>query len=218
MPPAEEDRTRIREETFLREEIRKEIAETTHEKKGLFAILNSPFIITVIAGLALSLLSQMFVRANAKKEEALAQEKANREKMASIITSAANDISTYESMKGSWQKRKAWLSGHTSENDEWHGRSHSDVYADYYELWKMMMQARKPDAVFAEIRSFYCGDDVGRLVGKLAGALDALSGAQTEDAVEPLIEEMDRIFESLVAAMGMELRRVTDGKRVCGLN
>jgi hypothetical protein len=135
--------------------------------------------------------------------------------MAAIITSTANDLSTYVSMKGSWQRRKAWLGEHTNKADEWNGRSHSDVYQDYYELWKMMMQARKPDAVFAEIRSFYCGEDVLRLVGKLATALEAIGNAKTESAVEPLIKEEDKVFESLIDAMSDELRKVASRERAC---
>jgi hypothetical protein len=211
----ERDRERIREEMLLREDIRNELAKPIVGQRGILPILNSPFAITVIAGILLSLLSQTFICSNADKERLLTQEKANREKMTSIITLSANDISTFLSLEGSWIFEKIWLRNNKGAEDMRLGRSREEVYKSYREHWNLMMQARKPDAVFSEIKSFFCTAEVAHLTKKMAKILETIGELKTEESVDQTVRDGNRTFESLIGAMGAELQHVNNRERVC---
>lgn len=205
----DDDRGRLREEMVLREEMRRELSRPSEGAKlGIRSFLNSPFFITVIAGFAISVVGHLFVRTNAEYARERAAEGAIRDKKMAVTSALANDLSTYIGMKGSFLKRKIWLNSHRDESAMRDGATRADVQKEYFDIWKLMMQARKPDAVLAEVRSFFASPEVIDDADKVESAIAALDEAKTEADVEPLAKEQEKSRRELVRAMGRELRGV----------
>ena len=169
--------------------------------------LNSPFFITVVGGLSVSLVGHLLVRAHSRGERRLARERAIQDKQMSIITSFASDFDAYLSVRGSFLLRSAWLDANTSDDArDKYGRTRSQVYEDRRELWLLLMKTRSGLSMLAEINSVFEHDAVRALVVRLVAADDALDSGSSE-VVTSQVQELGRLMGALVLAMGAEMRK-----------
>jgi hypothetical protein len=210
---SESDRARVREEMLLREEIRRELAPPTASPSRKIgpAFIHTPFFITVICGFCISLMGNMFVRANAQNERFLARENSLREKKTAIVSSFADDLSTLSSIRASWLVRKLWLDAHQKEPSETYkyGQTRDQVYGLYVDLWKMLMKTRKSDAILAEARSFFDSEQVQLLLTEEMHAQEAIGKAKSEEDIQTRSDAENKVREKVLMAMGNELRRAS---------
>lgn len=203
----DEDKARIRAEVIFREDIRREVdaARTKRHGGGLFDFLNSRFFISVVAALGLSFATQLFVRANSAAARAAAHEQAIRTKRLELVTSAANDLSTYGSLRGSWLKKKLWLRLHPT-LDNLNGTPRKDVEATYMDLYMRMMAVRRPEAALAEVTSFFESKAVADAAAALDKAMTATADAKLDTEIEGLCHAEDEVRATLLRAMGEEAK------------
>jgi len=207
---SEDEKTRIRHEMFLRDEIHRELekAKSPEKRHGVHPFLNSPFFLTAVCGLLASFISQFYVYTRARDERRLAQDNALREKAITLVSSVANDLPTYVSTMGSMRKLKLWLKTHknSDEKDEI-GRPRDDVDKDYREFFKLYLQARKASSILAEVRAYYRKETVLQLADEEERAVEAIEDAKTDDEVPKRMEIQVGIRKRLLSAMTEEIRK-----------
>lgn len=209
------EKARIREEMILREEIRRELSPPREPgKRGVHGFLNSPFFLTVVCGLAASGVSQFYVRASARNERILAHAKAVQEKKTVLITSVANDLPTFVSVYASMLKRHRWLRDPKNESegatDEFH-RPREEVYRLYVDLFKMYLQARKPESILADVKSTFESEAVADAAKREMGAIDAIGEAKTDADVKDRTKAQEPVRAALLDAMAAEIRQPIHG-------
>ena len=204
---SEDEKARIRHEMFLREDIHRELARAKQAEKryGVHPFLNSPFFLTAVCGLLAGIISQTYACTRARSERREARENALREKQIALLSSVANDVSTYVSTMGSMRKLKLWLQNSQDPQDAI-GRSREEVRGIYTEYFKFYLQARKADSILAEVRGYYKNGEVIELADKEERAVDAMEDAKTEDEVRRRMDLQVGVRKLLLNAMAEEIR------------
>lgn len=211
MALSDADRDQIREEMILREEIRRELGpKKDHARGGVHGFLNSPFFLTVICGLAASSISQFYVRSSARNERIVAQAKAMHEKKAVLVTAVANELPSFVSIYASMLKRHRWLrdakDGVADARGEFN-ETREEVYKLYVDLFKMYLQARKPESILADVRSTFESREVADAAKRQLDAINAIGEAKTDDDVKARTKAQEPIRTALLDAMANEIRQ-----------
>jgi hypothetical protein len=202
----EEERERIRLETILRAEVHREVAAAFAKKTGLFDRLNSPFVITFLGGVCITLAGQTFVRMSAESQQARAREEALFEKKVSIASAYANDIETANSLAGTIKKKRLWLLANPSSDarDDL-GRSRAEMEKEFWETWKLYIQARKFASVITDVRSAFTSPAVEAAAQDLLKAYEAEQLSKTDAELEQRDRDGEKLVEKLSRAMSEEI-------------
>jgi hypothetical protein len=131
-----------------------------------------------------------------------------REKRNTIITAVANDLPTFFSIYTTMLKQRMWLRANPKEEarDEL-GRSHNEVTASYVEMFKLYLQARKPDSIMSEVRAFFDSPEVMRVASKEDSFGDCYHNAKSADDLVTCGQEETKVRDDLLKALISELRR-----------
>ena len=204
----EAERERVRHETLLRAEVHHEVEAALGKKLGWFNKLNSPFVITFLGGVCITLAGQAFVRVSAAAERDRARDEAVYEKKVSVASSYANDIVTAHLLAGTVKKKRLWLQANPSPDarDDL-GRSRAAMESEFWEVWKLQVQARKLPSVITEVLTVFTSPAVQRAAQELVTAFKAEDASKTDDELERHRAEEEKAQGELARAMSDEIRQ-----------
>jgi hypothetical protein len=202
------ERERIRLETILRAEVHREVAAAFSRKAGLFDRLNSPFVITFLGGACITLAGQALVRMSAESQRAQSREEAIFEKKVSIASTYANDIETANVLTGTLKKKRLWLLANPSPDarDEL-GRPRAEMEKEFWETWKLYVQARKLASVITDVQSTFTSPAVQEAAQGVVNAYEAEQRSQTDAELEQNRLEEEKTVTQLSHAMSDELHQ-----------
>jgi hypothetical protein len=199
---------RIRHETIVRAEVHREVETALAKKFGWFNKLNSPFVITFLGGVCITLAGQAFVRVGAATERDRARDEAIFEKKVSVASSYANDIETAVLLAGTVKKKRLWLranQGPDARDDL--GRSRTEMEKEFWEAWKLQVQARKFPSVITEVLTVFTSLAVQRAAQELVNAFKAEDASKTDEEVERHDADEEKQEGELARAMSDEIRQ-----------
>jgi hypothetical protein len=175
-------------------------------KTGLYAKLNSPFVITFLGGMIITFATQLFVRGSAAAERERGREQAIFEKKVAVAISYANDIETASQLAGTVKKKRLWL--HANPSPEAHdelGRTRATMEGQFWEAWKLSVQARKFPSVITEVLTLFRSPEVLRAARELIDAFNAEQAARTDDELEQRDAVVMKLEGELAHAMSDEI-------------
>jgi hypothetical protein len=179
-------------------------------KTGLFAKLNSPFVITFIGGALITFSTQMFLRTSAAAERERAREQAIFEKKVAVATSYANDIETASQLAGTVKKKRLWLAANTApEARDDLGRTRATIEAQFWEAWKLEVQARKFSSVITEVLTLFKSQAVLKSARELVNAFNAEQASRNDEELEQRDEVVVKLEGELARAMSDEIWSVS---------
>jgi hypothetical protein len=202
----EAERERIRLETILRAEVHREVAAAFSKKAGLFDRLNSPFVITFLGGACITLAGQALVRMSSESQRIEAREEAMFEKKVAIASTYAGDIETANVLTGTLRKKRLWLLANPNPDarDEL-GRPRAEMEKEFWETWKLYVQARKLASVITDVRSAFISPAVQEAAEGVLKAYQAEQRSQTDAELEQNRIEEEKSITKLSQAMSDEL-------------
>jgi hypothetical protein len=171
--------------------------------------LNSPFVLTVVGGLAVAAITTGYSYLKASKEEKLAKDNTLREQQINVLSSVTNDLPTYVSAMGSMRNFREWLEHHdkdSTEVDE-RGRTRDKIETLYQDYFKLLLQTKNSFSILAQVSSYYEAEQVCNRVKEEVRAIDKIHDATGYKEREEAMKAQDKVFESLLAAMATEIRQ-----------
>jgi hypothetical protein len=171
--------------------------------------LNSPFVLTVVGGLAVAAITTGYSYLKAGKDEKLAKDNSLRDQQINVLSSVTNDLPTYVSTMGSMRNFREWLERHkedTTEVDE-RGRTRDEIATLYKDYFKLFLQTKNSTSILAQVSSYYEAEQVCDRVKEEVHAIEKIHDATGYREREEAMKAQDKVFESLVAAMATEIRQ-----------
>jgi hypothetical protein len=212
----DEERERIRHEAHLRAEIRRELEAATAKpgkRVGRISRIVSKVGPTTLIALFMTLITLIvgyYHDYATKKDHAAKQsaeiQKANRDKRMNLLSAFPNEIETSHGILTALVKKKLWLASHRADTDtDELGRPRKQVDQEFWEVWKMYSDARKPYAILTEVKVFFDSPEVITAVDRANSAITKEYTARTEDELDADVAAASGLLEHLTDAMSDEL-------------
>lgn len=206
----EAERERVREETLLRAEVRREVEAAFSKKLGWFGRLNSPFMITVMGGIFITIAGQLFVRVSSVVERRQALDQATLEKKLAVLTSYATDVETAEAFEGAVLAKRRWLREHPNADDrDDFGLPRAKVEDQLVDIYKAYLPSKKMLAVLTEVRAFFVTAPVQQAADTFDNAWTAVEEAKTADEQKKKWPDAVKASQALAQAMSEEIRQAS---------
>jgi hypothetical protein len=212
----DEERERIRHEAHLRAEIRRELEAATAKPVKRPRLLSrivakvGPTTLIALFMTLITLIVGYYHDYATKKDHATKQaadiQKANRDKRMTLLSAFPNEIETSHGILTALVKKRIWLASHRADTDQDElGRPRKQVDQEFWEVWKMYSDARKPYAILTEVKVFFDSTDVIVAVDRANAAITKEYTARTEDELDADVGEAQTLLEKLTEAMSDEL-------------
>jgi hypothetical protein len=198
------ERTRLREEMLLREELREELRNAAaNNKSSGGGFWKSPVFATILAGLFLNLFSGV----TAHFERRQVREHAMLDKRIAIASSVAQDLPTWISLKASVDKKRLWLHAHVEESaKDFIGASREDALKAYTELYKLLLHSHGIDAILGDVRLFFSTPEVERILDRFDTA-PSLNEAKSDEELMATVKTLGQLSDQLRAVLAEEIKK-----------
>ena len=135
--------------------------------------------------------------------------KAHRDKGMSLLSTFPNEIETSHAILAAMVQRRIWLAGHRAETDaDELGRTRKQVDDEFWEVWKMYTDTRKPYAVLTEVKVFFDSPEVIAAADQANAAITKEYSATTQDELEADVHEAQALVDCVIIAMSDELNEM----------
>lgn len=206
---SEEQIKKIKYEEALKAEIRKAIGSSNGDK-GIFKILNSPFVVTFVGASLIAVLGFFLQQQSTIEQKKLAQWEAVQKQKYELLSSFAQEFETTAMIIGSLQKRKIVMreisgkDGVNLKNKTNIGRF-KDARDRYEKAWSQYLSAPKFNAFYVRIKAIYSSQKVKTALQQLDDAIKKVQESVTQDDVDNNFRFVNTSFDATMTAMGLEL-------------
>lgn len=210
---AETPSSKIDLETLAAAVANKLHSEPKRKVSPIIAVVNSPFIVTVLGGIILWALSavwqDMQADASAKRQQLENLFSERKELLVTFADTIPRTLMIARDLK----KREVWIAANRPKSDQLYrdGRNFTETQNLYEESIRELTLSKSPAALTAQIQALFDSERAISLAVEFSDQFETLvklQGADANPQIRSLINRLNENYTALVAQMTEELRNV----------
>ncbi|MCP4367290.1 MAG: hypothetical protein GY797_04125 [Deltaproteobacteria bacterium] len=213
---SEEKYQKLREDNI--QDVKHYVDQITSSKdktsKFIPTFLNSPFVVTLLGGFAITLLTITFQYTSAKNERVRRHEIQQYNQKKDVLFEFANEFVASLNLAKRYKIREIWIAEKVHnkiKDDNFKDGRNFEETRDYYQLLlDKYLAKRGADSFCAQIRTIFDSEQVITKANELDNVMDLLVGAKGLNAKKELkmkFSEADTLYQELIEEMGRELKK-----------
>lgn len=180
-------------------------------KSRAFEFLNSAFVVTLLGGIAITIVTLLFQHYSAKSAREISYQRQRFQHKENLFVEFSKDFLTSLNLAERYKLREIWLRKNRNKQDKGlvspEGRTFEEMRNKYEELLDRYLKVRDSDSFCAQIRATYDSESVIKKVDSLSNNMDKLIGARDNKSVKEMYDKSGMIYQELIIEMGKELKR-----------
>ena len=191
-------------------------AEESEQKRTggrlLLHFLNTPFAITVLGGICVTVVSSVVAHQVSLNERQREEQRAIREKKMAILSNLDHDVDRFVSLRLSVHKMRFWLRDHR-EDEKLDGIPYPDVEKNYVEFYKLLMSTRTADSSLREVGLFFSKESATKAEDLMNEMDDMFALTKWSEMSDPSrLKTYEKQMKELGHAMTSEIGNVQDSE------
>ena len=208
----EEEKARIREEIYYREEIKALFrSHSSKETPPAIRFLNSAFVVTLLGGIIVAALGHFWQDASLNRQKELSRLESASQQRYDLLHNFVQDFESTTMILGTLHKQRIALAELTSKRNADPASvpqaTFDSANKSYQDTWLLYKDARKINSYEVQIKARYKDAAVMSALDALDNAVNATQNAKNEEGLEATMAMVDKTFALLASAMVSEVAR-----------